>query len=211
MAFESRTRSTFRYPWVLLFPVLIGVLTVGCSTTPSHPSSGSVPSTSVAPSSRATYTAAPSVGDLKQYEALQATIETEKGNFFISFYPRDAPRTVASFVKLARDGYFDGLIFHRVEPNFVVQGGDPTGTGTGGPGYTLPAEFNAHKNVRGAVAMARTADPDSAGSQFYVCLSAAPHLDNKYTVFGQVTKGMDNIDKIRVGDHMLKVRIEPKK
>ncbi|MDP2626203.1 MAG: peptidylprolyl isomerase, partial [Candidatus Rokubacteria bacterium] len=100
-----------------------------------------------------------------------------------------------------------GLTFHRVEPGFVVQGGDPKGDGTGGPGYMIKAEFNTQKHLRGALAMARSQNPDSAGSQFYICLAAAPFLDGNYTVFGIVTSGMDAVDKIKKGDKMKSVKI----
>jgi cyclophilin family peptidyl-prolyl cis-trans isomerase len=110
-------------------------------------------------------------------------------------------------VTLAKKGYYDGVTFHRVEPKFVVQGGDPKGDGTGGPGYTIKDEFNKQKHVRGAVAMARTQAPNSAGSQFYVTLAPAHFLDGQYTVFGRVTSGMDVVDKIKVGDKMKSVKV----
>jgi peptidyl-prolyl cis-trans isomerase B (cyclophilin B) len=137
-----------------------------------------------------------------------AVITMEKGgDIVIEFYPEDAPKTVDNFVKLAKKGFYDGLTFHRREERFVIQGGDPKGNGTGGPGYTIPAEFNKQKHVRGAVAMARTQDPNSAGSQFYICLAPANFLDGQYTVFGIVTKGMDVADKVKVGDKMKTVKI----
>jgi peptidyl-prolyl cis-trans isomerase B (cyclophilin B) len=137
-----------------------------------------------------------------------AEITMDKGGVIvIEFYPADAPKTVDNFVKLAKKGYYDGVTFHRREENFVIQGGDPKGNGTGGPGYTIPAEFNKQKHVRGAVAMARTQDPNSAGSQFYICLAPANFLDGQYTVFGIVTKGMDVVDKVKVGDKMKTVKI----
>ncbi len=137
-----------------------------------------------------------------------AVITMEKGGEIkIDFYPADAPKTVENFVTLAKKGFYDGLTFHRVEPGFVVQGGDPKGTGMGGPGYTIKAEFNKQKHVRGTVAMARSQNPDSAGSQFYVCLAAAPFLDGNYTVFGIVTSGMETVDKIQRGDKMKSVKI----
>lgn len=139
---------------------------------------------------------------------LKARIATKHGDIVFSFFPDDAPNTVASFIKLARNGYFDGLTFHRVEPGFVVQGGCPEGTGRGGPGYRLKSEFNKRKHDKGAVAMARTSDPDSAGSQFYICLEPAHFLDDKYTVFGQVSEGMDAVAKIKPGDKMERVSIE---
>lgn len=137
----------------------------------------------------------------------EAVIQTEKGEIVFKFYPEDAPKTVDNFIKLARKGFYDGLTFHRVVPNFVIQGGDPSGDGSGGPGYTIPAEFNSRSHLTGTVAMARAMDPNSAGSQFYICLGRQPNLDGQYTVFGQVTAGMDVVQAIRVGDKMLKVTV----
>ena len=137
-----------------------------------------------------------------------AVITMEKGGEInIEFFPEDAPKTVENFVTLAKKGFYDGVTFHRVEPNFVVQGGDPKGNGTGGPGYTIKDEFNRQKHVRGVVAMARTQAPNSAGSQFYFTLAPAHFLDNQYTVFGRVTSGMEVVDKIKVGDKMKSVKI----
>jgi len=147
---------------------------------------------------------------LEKARTSQARISTNKGDIVFTFYPDDAPQHSAAFIKLSEAGFYDGLTFHRVEPGFVIQGGDPSGNGTGGPGYKLKAEFNAHPHVRGTVAMARSANPDSAGSQFYVCLDDARFLDRQYTVFGQVIDGFDALDAIRVGDVMNKVTIEPK-
>jgi peptidyl-prolyl cis-trans isomerase B (cyclophilin B) len=126
----------------------------------------------------------------------------------IEFYPEDAPKTVENFVTLARKGFYNGLGFHRVVPDFVVQGGCPKGDGTGGPGYQIKAEFNKQKHVRGSVAMARSQHPDSAGSQFYITYGATPHLDNNYTVFGKVVEGMEHVDRIKQGDRMTSVAIE---
>lgn len=140
-------------------------------------------------------------------EVTEAVIETGKGEIVFKFYPKDAPKTVANFITLAKKGFYNGLTFHRVEPGFVIQGGDPKGDGTGGPGYTIPAEFNGQAHLTGTVAMARAADPDSAGSQFYICLARQKFLDGKYTVFGQVTKGMDVVLAIQKGDVMKKVSV----
>lgn len=129
------------------------------------------------------------------------------GEIRMEFFPEDAPKTVENFVGLAKKGFYDGLAFHRVVPGFVVQGGDPQGNGTGGPGYTIKAEFNKQKHVRGSVAMARSQHPDSAGSQFYICYGPHPHLDGQYTVFGRVTAGMEHVDKIKQGDRMTTVAI----
>ena len=138
-----------------------------------------------------------------------AVIVMEKGGEIrIELYPEDAPKTVESFIALSKKGFYNGLTFHRVVPGFAAQGGDPKGDGTGGPGYTLKAEFNQRKHARGTVAMARAQHPDSAGSQFYIAFAAAPHLDGQYTVFGQVVSGMEVVDRIKVGDRMQVVRIE---
>jgi peptidylprolyl isomerase/peptidyl-prolyl cis-trans isomerase B (cyclophilin B) len=137
-----------------------------------------------------------------------AVIALDKGGEIkIEFFPEDAPKTVENFVTLARKGFYDALTFHRVVPGFVVQGGDPKGNGTGGPGYTIKAEFNKRKHARGSVAMARSQHPDSAGSQFYITFGPQPHLDGSYTVFGQVASGMELVDRIQVGDRMKSVRI----
>ncbi len=137
-----------------------------------------------------------------------AVITMDKGGeITIELFPGDAPKTVENFVTLAKKGFYDGLTFHRVEPNFVIQGGDPKGDGTGGPGYTIKDEVNQQKHVRGAVAMARTPAPNSAGSQFYITLGPAHFLDGQYTVFGKVTSGMNVVDKVRKGDKMKSVKI----
>lgn len=141
-------------------------------------------------------------------QTARARIHTAKGDIVFAFYPEDAPRHAASFMKLARAGFYDGLTFHRVEPGFVIQGGCPEGTGTGGPGYRLDAEFNERPHVKGTVAMARASDPNSAGSQFYITLDDAHFLDRQYTVFGQVVEGQDVVDAVRKGDVMEKVTIE---
>jgi cyclophilin family peptidyl-prolyl cis-trans isomerase len=125
-----------------------------------------------------------------------ANMNTTLGTIAIEFFDDDAPKTVENFRKLASDGFYDGIIFHRVIPDFMIQGGDPQGTGSGGPGYTFEDEFNAHKVVRGALAMAN-AGPNTNGSQFFiVTIDSAPWLDGKHTVFGQVTAGMDAVDAI---------------
>ena len=123
-------------------------------------------------------------------------MQTNAGTIGLELFDEDAPKTVANFKKLAGEGFYDGLVFHRVIKDFVIQGGCPQGTGTGGPGYTFEDEFNDHKIVRGALAMAN-AGPDTNGSQFFlVTTEAAPWLDGKHTVFGRVTDGMDVVDKI---------------
>jgi peptidyl-prolyl cis-trans isomerase B (cyclophilin B) len=125
-----------------------------------------------------------------------ATLHTNAGQITVSFFDDDAPKTVENFRKLAGDGFYDGLIFHRVIKDFMIQGGDPEGTGTGGPGYTFEDEINDHKVVRGALAMAN-AGPDTNGSQFFIVTTdAAPWLDGKHTVFGEITSGMEAVDAI---------------
>jgi peptidyl-prolyl cis-trans isomerase B (cyclophilin B) len=126
----------------------------------------------------------------------QATMHTNHGAIQLELFDEDAPKTVENFVKLSTDGYYDGLIFHRVIPDFMIQGGCPQGTGTGGPGYEFEDEINQNKIVRGALAMAN-AGPNTNGSQFFiVTIDAAPWLDGKHTVFGRVTSGMDAVDSI---------------
>src|SRR6201996_8646138 len=125
-----------------------------------------------------------------------ATMQTNHGTIALELFDEDAPKTVENFTKLARDGFYDGVIFHRVIPDFMIQGGDPTGTGTGGPGYQFEDEFNDHKVERGALAMAN-AGPNTNGSQFFIVTTgAAPWLDGKHTVFGTVVEGMDVVDAI---------------
>ena len=129
-----------------------------------------------------------------------ATIHTNHGAIAIELFDDDAPKTVENFLKLARDGFYNGVVFHRIIPDFMIQGGDPTGTGSGGPGYQFEDEFNDHKIVRGALAMAN-AGPNTNGSQFFIVTTdAAPWLDGKHTVFGQVTGGMDAVDSISAAD-----------
>ncbi len=137
------------------------------------------------------------IGADKTYTAI---IETEKGTFRIQLRPDLAIQTVNSFIFLAREGYYDGVTFHRVIPGFMAQGGDPTGTGSGGPGYTLPAEFSDVPYVRGTVGMARTADPDSGGSQFFITFGEQTNLNGQYTVFGEITEGMDIVDSLTPRD-----------
>ncbi len=127
---------------------------------------------------------------------------SELGDIEIELYPDVAPNTVGNFISLVEEGYYDGIIFHRVIPGFMVQGGDPTGTGTGGPGYAIKGEFlqngfpNQLKHDRGVISMARTSAPNSAGSQFFIMVEKSPHLDGAYAGFGQVVKGMEIVDLI---------------
>lgn len=139
----------------------------------------------------------------------KVTIETAKGTIVFELYPEDAPKTVSNFVYLAKEGYFDGLTFHRVEPGFVIQGGDPSGNGTGGPGYMFEDEPVTKDYDKGIVAMAN-AGPDTNGSQFFIMLEDNATLPKNYTIFGKVTSGQDVVDQIRVGDVMQKVTVEEK-
>jgi len=136
----------------------------------------------------------------------KAIIETDKGNIVLELFENDAPNTVANFVKLINKGYYNGLKFHRVIPNFMVQGGCPVGNGTGGPGYTIKCEINPKKHLAGTLSMAH-AGKDTGGSQFFITHSPQPHLDGVHTVFGQVTEGMDVVNAIRQGDVMKQVKV----
>ncbi|MBI1909260.1 MAG: peptidylprolyl isomerase [Deltaproteobacteria bacterium] len=156
----------------------------------------------------------PTVNGGKKYSAV---IHTAKGEIKLDLFAKEAPLSVTNFIQLAKGGFYNGLTFHRVVPNFVIQGGDPQGNGSGGPGYTVKAEIqgNPHKHVEGALAWARLGDEvnpkrDSSGSQFYITLAPTPFLDNQYTVFGQTTSGMDVVKKIAVGDKIQSVEIVEK-
>mgnify|MGYP000927150901 FL=1 len=133
----------------------------------------------------------------------KAIIHMAKGDIVIELFAKEAPKTVANFVKLIKEGFYDGLTFHRVIPGFVAQGGCPNGNGTGGPGYTIEDELvgNPHKHVRGALSMAHRG-PNTGGSQFFIVYEPQLHLDGVHTVFGQVVEGMDIVDSIYQGEHM---------
>lgn len=139
----------------------------------------------------------------KKYTAL---IKTAKGDLALELYPQDAPVTVNSFVTLARKGFYNGLTFHRVIPDFMAQGGDPTGTGTGGPGYKFQDEFSSRTHQAGSLSMANSG-ANTNGSQFFICYTPQPHLNGKHTVFGQLTQGMDVLKKLVNGDKMNEVII----
>jgi cyclophilin family peptidyl-prolyl cis-trans isomerase len=138
----------------------------------------------------------------------EVKIETTQGTLKFRFYTLDAPKTVNRMVQLIQQGFYNGLVFHRVIADFVIQTGDPHGNGTGGSGTKLAAEFNSRRHVEGTVAMARGADKDSADSQFYISLGTLPHLDQNYTVFGQVTEGMDIAKRIKVGDKIIRMTVQ---
>lgn len=153
-------------------------------------------------------------GPVGEQEEQVAVVKTREGKFVIEFHPNSAPVAVENFKNLVRKRFYDGLTFHRrenTESISIIQGGDPNGDGTGGPGYTISDEYtnpNQRPHLRGTVAMARTRAPNSAGSQFYICLNPQPFLDGSYTTFGQVIKGMNVVDKLRVGDVMKTVKLE---
>ena len=153
------------------------------------------------------YDAAPAM-TINPQQTYHAVITTDKGDIELELYPQHAPNTVNNFVTLARDGFYDGVTFHRVIANFMIQGGDPTGTGRGGPGYQFGDEFhmNPLQHERGVISMAN-AGPNTNGSQFFITHAPQPHLNGRHTVFGRVTKGMDVVDAIKQGDVMEQVRI----
>jgi len=138
----------------------------------------------------------------------RARVQTNKGEFTFQLYSNDAPRTVKNFIRLAEAGFYDGLIWHRYVGDFVIQGGDPLGDGTGGAGYTIDYEESGRSHVEGAVGMARSANRNSASCQFYICLSPQPQLDGYYCVFGRVTKGMEVVKKLLAQDTILRITIE---
>ncbi len=139
---------------------------------------------------------------------MKAVLKTVHGNIVFKFYPQKAPNTVTRIIQLIQTSFYDGVTFHRVEPNYVVQTGDPTGSGRGGSGYKLKAEFNDIPHTKGVVAMARAIDPDSADSQFYFALGTLSNLDGKYTVFGKIVEGEELLNQIVVGDKILSLTLE---
>lgn len=144
---------------------------------------------------------------------IEALIETSKGKITVVLYGKEAPITVKNFVGLVNREFYDGLIFHRVEPGFVIQTGDPLGTGSGGSDKTIPLEIapSLKHDKAGTLGMARSNDPNSASSQFYITLSPTPNLDGNYAVFGRVLTGMDVVNKIQVNDRLMKIRLLPEK
>jgi cyclophilin family peptidyl-prolyl cis-trans isomerase len=167
--------------------------------TPTQASSSPTATKQGATTTPKKYNAAPpmTIDPNKRYFA---TIKMDIGDIKLELFPKDAPVTVNSFVFLARDHFFDGVTFHRVIPGFVAQAGDPTGTGRGGPAYTIKDEVNARKFVDGTLGMAKTSEPNSAGSQWFICYAPQPNLDGGYTAFGQLVSGRDVLDKIMPRD-----------
>ena len=209
---QRRSRPPVARSWwwiggVLAILPLIAVA-AGCAGGPGERNSTSMPKN---PADRADMYSEPPAMQIDAAKSYVATISTAKGDIVVQLDAGAAPQTVNNFVFLARAGFYDGLTFHRVEPGFVIQGGDPAGTGSGGPGYTVPAEIQL-PHVEGAIAMARRGDQvnptrASSGSQFYITLAPTPFLDGAYTAFGQVTTGMDVVQSIAVGDVIEKITI----
>ena len=182
------TRILVRIAGIIL--VLVMLLVVSCGAAPE----------------RKTYSAPPpmSIDTGKQYTA---TIKTKKGDLVLELFASDAPLTVNNFVFLAREGFYDGTTFHRVIPDFMAQGGDPTGTGSGGPGYSFADEFSQRNHVTGALSMAN-AGPNTNGSQFFITYAPQHPLDGKHSVFGQLIEGMDVLKKIEPGDAIIRITIK---
>jgi len=177
--------------------VLVALLLMSCATVSSEPTPINKPMSYSTPPPM-------TIDTSKQYTA---TIETEKGNLVLELFASDVPVTVNNFVFLAREGFYDGTTFHRVIPDFMAQGGDPTGTGTGGPGYKFADEFTKHTHVTGALSMANSG-PNTNGSQFFITYAPQPHLDGKHSVFGQLVDGMDVLKAIKNGDAVVRITIE---
>jgi len=148
--------------------------------------------------------------DIGGLSTTSATIKTVHGDIVFRFYTKAAPRTSARMMQLIQDKFYDGLLFHRAIPNFIIQTGDPTGTGNGGSGTKLKAEFNELQHIKGTIAMARGMDKDSGDSQFYICLTTLSHLDGKNTVFGQVVDGLDVLPKLSKGDRVISITLNIK-
>lgn len=148
--------------------------------------------------------------DIGGLSTISATIKTVHGNIVFRLYTKAAPQTSARIMQLIQNKFYDGLIFHRAIPNFIIQTGDPTGTGVGGSGTKLKAEFNELQHIKGTIGMARGMDKNSADSQFYICLTTLSHLDGKNTIFGQVVDGLDVLPKLAKGDRVISITLNIK-
>ncbi len=177
--------------------VIVTLLLTSCAVAPSEPAPTLKPMSYSAPPPM-------TIDTSKQYTA---TIETEKGNLVLELFTSDVPVTVNNFVFLTREGFYDGTTFHRVIPDFMAQGGDPTGTGTGGPGYKFADEFTKHTHGTGTLSMAN-AGPNTNGSQFFITYAPQPHLNNHHSVFGQLIEGMDILKALKNGDAIVRITIE---
>ena len=186
--------------WPLLgLSALFAVLAFACKGDGGTPRSETPASSPALAPTPKTYSERPEV-TISADRKYSAVVETTKGKFTIELRPDIAVETVNSFIFLAREGFYNGVTFHRVLPGFVAQGGDPTGTGSGSPGYTLPAEFGEVPFERGTVGLARADDPNSGGSQFFIAYDALPNLNGLYTVFGKVVEGMEVVDSLTPRD-----------
>jgi len=190
------------FPWLVVSAIVLvaGAILVGCSTTgPGESTSPPAPQ------------AQPAQEKSMPEPLPQVTFQTSKGNIVLELAEDDAPNTVANFISLAEKGFYDGLTFHRVIADFMIQGGCPQGTGTGGPGYVIADEFSPRlRHARGVISMAN-AGANTGGSQFFITHVPCPHLDNKHAVFGRVTSGMEVVDAIQKGDKILKVTVDRKR
>lgn len=187
------------FPALILGLGALLVLSVACSASNGNSEEACVPTSKQ-------YTAAPPV-TIDPAKTYIATISTAKGDIVVQLDP-SVTVTTNNFVFLASEGFYNCLTFHRVEPGFVIQGGDPLGSGTGGPGYTIPGEFEGATFERGVIGMARSSDPNSAGSQFYIVTGQASHLNGQYAAFGHVTSGIEVADQIQAGDVINSITIE---
>ena len=209
----ASTTSASRWWWIggIAAALLVVVVALGCAVGPGKPTGKESTSMPTNPADRNNMYSEPPEMQIDADKTYVATISTAKGDIVVQLDASAAPLTVNNFVFLAEQGFYDGLTFHRVEPGFVIQGGDPAGTGGGGPGYTVPAEIQL-PHVEGAIAMARRGDqvnPDraSSGSQFYITLAPTPFLDEGYTAFGHVIEGMEVVQSIVIGDVIEKITI----
>lgn len=210
-------RGKGKFALFMLSTVAGLALLIGCGSRPtpeplSTESSAKSSVASLPAAQRADYYQAKPEMTIDTNKTYRATIQTSKGDIIVSLDAQAAPEHVNNFIFLSKEGFYDGLTFHRVEPGFVIQGGDPLGVGNGGPGYTLPGEFDL-THGEGALAMARLPDQvnprrESSGSQFYITLAPTPFLDGQYSVFGQVEKGMEVVRSINVGDTINHIVIE---
>jgi cyclophilin family peptidyl-prolyl cis-trans isomerase len=205
--------SPSRWWWIggIAAALLVVVVALGCAVGPGKPTEKESPSMPTNPADRNNMYSAPPEMQIDSDKTYVATISTVKGDIVVQLDASAAPLTVNNFVFLAEQGFYDNLTFHRVEPGFVIQGGDPAGTGGGGPGYTVPAEIQL-PHIEGAIAMARLPDevnPNraSSGSQFYITLAPTPFLDGGYTAFGHVIEGTEVVQSIAIGDVIEKVTI----
>jgi len=206
---NKRTNKNWRWSRAIAAVLLLSAVALSCA--PTEPATPTEPAMPTNPADRADMYSKPPEMQIDTNKTYVATISTAKGDIVVQLDASAAPLTVNNFVFLAKQGFYDNLTFHRVEPGFVIQGGDPTGTGAGGPGYTVPAEIQL-PHIEGAIAMARRADEAnptraSSGSQFYITLAPTPFLDGAYTAFGQVVEGMDVVQSIAVGDVIKKITI----